>query len=122
MFVNISNHPSSKWSPAQIEAAKRLGGGEIVDIEFPNVPPEATSADIEKMAKTITQKVLSLQTKSPFITAMVQGEHTLTVALVKELMFFGIQCVAATSERIVKENPDGTKTVRFEFKQFRNYY
>ncbi|MEM4204260.1 MAG: hypothetical protein QXS54_09360 [Candidatus Methanomethylicaceae archaeon] len=121
MFVNISNHPSSKWSSAQVEAAKRLGG-EIVDIEFPNVPPDATSADVEKMAKDITQKVLSLQTKSPFITAMVQGEHTLTVALVKELMYYGIQCVAATSERLVTENPDGTKTVKFEFKQFRNYY
>ena len=35
-FVNISNHPSSKWGDAQKGAALRMGYGiELFDIPFP---------------------------------------------------------------------------------------
>jgi len=39
MFFNITNHPHDKWGERQRSEARRLGG-EIVDIPFPNVPPE----------------------------------------------------------------------------------
>lgn len=34
----------------------------------------------------------------------------------------GILCVASTTERIVTENPDGSKTTVFRFIQFRPYF
>jgi len=40
MFINISNHPSAKWSPEQLAAALDLAGEEpIRDVQFPNVNP-----------------------------------------------------------------------------------
>ena len=118
MFINISNHPSSKWSPAQLAAA----GGKVVDIPFPNVPPTATPAEVEEMA----QRLLDEVAKHGFFhthTAMVQGEFSLTYALTGMLIRLGTEVVVATSfERKSVENPDGSKTVVFEFVQFRRIY
>jgi hypothetical protein len=51
MLLNLSNHPSDKWSDKQREAAlaiskklvKKAGEGKIgiIDIPFPNIPPAA---------------------------------------------------------------------------------
>ena len=35
MFINFTNHASSKWSDAQLQAAKEYGS--IVDIQFPSL-------------------------------------------------------------------------------------
>ena len=40
MFINFSNHASTRWGVPQKQAAKKYG--EIVDMQFPNVDPEAT--------------------------------------------------------------------------------
>lgn len=120
MFVNISNHPSSRWSSAQLEAAKKLGGGEVVDIAFPNVPATATTEQVVQMAAELTAQVPDTCT-----VAMVQGEMTLVLAIVRILQVRGITCVAACSDRRVVEQvqPDGStvKTAVFEFVQFRPY-
>ena len=42
MFVNLSNHPSSNWTPEQISAA----GGNVVDLPFPQVLPDGDEAYI----------------------------------------------------------------------------
>ena len=49
------------------------------------------------------------------------GEMTFTYNLVQKLNSYGHYCVASTTERVAVENPDGSKTVQFEFVQFREY-
>ena len=47
IFINLSNHDSSKWSVKQIEEALKLSeNGLIIDIPFPNIDPELTSDEI----------------------------------------------------------------------------
>jgi len=116
MFVNISNHPSSKWPQAQFQAAIEKGGP-IRDIPFPNVPPTASTEDVRAMANTLASKI------NPGDIVMVQGEFSLTFELSRQLVAKGSQVVVACSERrsIEQPNPDGsvTKTAVFDFCQFR---
>lgn len=118
MFLNISNHVSSKWSSEQLAAAKELGG-EVRDIPFPAVPPTATTAEVHQMADELIYYEMAGMAIPPVV--MVQGEMTLTHYLVSELKARDWCVVAACSERNTIENPDGTKTVRFQFVQFREY-
>jgi hypothetical protein len=117
MFINISNHPSSKWGDKQIKAAKRLGG-EITDIPFPNVSPHYNRNIVEEMAESLI-KQLHLE-RIPVIHIM--GEMTLTynvIKRIKEINSF-ILIVASTTERNVVEK-NGKKIVEFNFIQFRAY-
>jgi hypothetical protein len=50
------------------------------------------------------------------------GEFTFTYQFVKEMEKRNIPCVASTTERIVTDNPDGSKTTVFKFVQFRPYF
>ncbi len=116
-FVNISNHPSSRWGAEQLSAAQNFG--DVVDISFPEVPADP-AADLQKLADQVVS-----QLPSTSCTIMVQGEMTLTVLLVRVLTNLGHRCVAAVSERKTVEvtAPNGavTKTAIFEFRGFRNY-
>lgn len=118
-FINVSNHPSVRWSSAQLEAAKAQADV-IIDVPFPNVPSSATTEDVKALAAEVAAKV-----PADASIALVQGEMTLTLALVRQLQARGINVVAACSERRSVEtvNPDGsvTKTAVFEFVQFRSY-
>lgn len=112
MFVNISNHPVAKWSPAQVAAA----GGIVQDIQFPNVPPTATTGDVAVMAHNLAERV------SDCDTVMVQGEFSLTYAVTRLLRARGVRVVVACTERKVQEiQKDGKteKSVVFEFCGFR---
>lgn len=113
MFLNISNHPSSKWAPEQLSAT----GGEVVDIPFPNVEPTATTAEITAMAISLTRLFCGRFPEKG--TALVQGEFSLCSELWRMLSAMGWRIVVATSERVSVENGDGTKTVSFRFVQFR---
>lgn len=117
MFLNLSNHPLEKWSPAQLLAARELGGGAIDTIKFPNVPPAASTEEVAEMAKLLTAMIVR-DFAEPGV-AMVQGEFSLTWEMTRRLLALGWMVVVATSERKVVEAPDGTKTVNFEFVQFR---
>jgi len=47
MFVNLTNHPISKWSKEQIEAAKNLGGKLVCMTKYmPIVSPEASAYEV----------------------------------------------------------------------------
>jgi hypothetical protein len=112
MFVNISNHPANKWSPAQIANA----GGQVRDIQFPNVAPMATTAEVAKLADDLADQVAEGE------MAMVQGEFSLTYALTRRLRARGILVVVACTERKVTEVQKEGKTekvVVFEFLCFR---
>jgi len=118
LFYNITNHPSLKWSEEQKKAAEAYG--EIVDWAFPNVPADATPKGIHSYTADIVGSIKQKE-EPENITVLIQGESTLVYCVVNAFQQEGIRCVAATSERKVTENPDGTKTVAFEFVQFREY-
>lgn len=121
MFVNVSNHPSSRWSDDQREAALTLGG-EIRDVQFPNVPPMATNDDVLDMAFDLVDDLFHEIGAGQGDVVMVQGEFSLTIAVVNRLHAYGIKCVVACSEREVVEtvaNGETTKTAVFKFRQFR---
>lgn len=116
-FFNVSNHPKNKWSEAQKAAALALTDGEIIDVPFPNVPPNASEEDVDKLADEITNKI------GHGHVAMVQGEFSLTFKAITNLKKNGVTVVVATTERNSKETiqPDGTvkKETVFEFCRFR---
>jgi len=122
--INLSNHPSDKWSQEQRDALYSIAtegydphvAFQIVDIHFPMVPPEASKEDITKLA----QKVLKKLNKYNYKHIMIQGEHTLTHMLVNELLAQGKVPVAATTARVAVEK-DGIKTSEFKFVRFREY-
>lgn len=54
MFINFSNHASTRWGVPQKQAAKKYG--EIVDMQFPNVDPEATSEEVHELCPGVCGK------------------------------------------------------------------
>lgn len=128
LFINISNHPSSKWDVKQITAAlKMVDNGPIIDVQFPNVDPEMTTEDIIALAKDMFYKnILDIIAECDFpdyIILHVMGEMSFTynfVNIVKNFKGENIDCVVSTTKRNVVEK-DGVKTSVFEFVQFRKY-
>jgi len=127
MLLNLSNHPHSKWSPKQRAAAEGLFGI-VLDIPFPALEPTVSFEEIEKQVQEYVQLCLTHfaqykdfeYTKEHAIHIM--GEFTFTYLFVKEMERRGLPCVASTTERIVTDNPDGSKTTVFQFVQFRPYF
>lgn len=119
MLINLTNHPSHQWQPEQKKVARQQFG-EVVDIPFPEVPPEADERWIVQTAHQITQAILTRWGKAD-ITVLVQGEFTLTYALVRLLHQQGITCVSVITRREILEEKDGTIVRRFRFLGFRKY-
>ena len=117
VFLNISNHPSTKWSEEQLKAAKKYG--EIVDIQFPNVPTDEDAVTIHNLANMSAKNILRLY-KDDLVTIHIMGEMTFTYAFVCIMKAHGIPCFASTTERVATEK-DGVKTSVFQFVQFRQY-
>lgn len=118
-FINFSNHPSSGWLKDQIAAAKEYG--EIVDLNFPNINPEFTSAMVGSIADDAVKTIASYG-KDTIVHIM--GEMTFTYAVVTRLKALGFTCVASTTKRDPEKTiitPDGKKISEFEFVQFREY-
>ena len=124
MLLNLSNHLVEKWSREQREAGEREFG-KIIDLPFPHLDP---SASLEAIRESVQQYVLKCSDKIAGDTMKeataihLMGEFTFTYQLLKEMEKRGILCVASTTERIVTDNPDGSKTTVFKFVQFRPYF
>ncbi len=118
MLINLSNHPSAAWDEAQVKAAQKLYG-EVADLPFPPVPPEAGHEEVERLAEEYVERIALLARESD-VTIHVMGEMTFTYAVVRRLLAMGIACVASTTERIVVE-ADGKRTYTFRFSRFREY-
>ncbi len=114
-FVNLTNHASAEWDEAQTKAALALAE-RIEDIAFPAVPPDADEKEIEALAERCMAQIPPETSH-----AVVQGEFTLTVELIRRLQAQGITCLAATSTRDVVENPDGKRVSTFTFVRYRAY-
>jgi len=118
LFLNLSNHPSSEWGEEQRKAAEQYG--DIEDMPFPQVDPDADEKKIEELAERITEEILK-KAEAHDITVHIMGEMCLTFAVVSRLTTHGIRCVSSTTERIVEQLPDGSKRTKFHFWRFREY-
>lgn len=115
MLLNLSNHPSSQWSKAQLVAAEEYG--DIIDLPFPAIDPSASEADIVALADIFYQQVKSLGGVED-LTIHLMGEFSFTYALLSRLRQEGYTCVVSTSARNVVMRDD-VKEVIFEFVRFR---
>jgi len=113
-FYNISNHPSSRWSTEQKEAALKIGS-EIVDIAFPQIRAEASMDDVHALVNGIYQQIPEGS------AVMVQGEFSFVLSFValNQSQLKPHVIYVGCSERNTVENEDGSKTSVFEFVQFR---
>lgn len=124
MLLNFSNHPSSQWPEKQKEEAKKMFGN-VTDIPFPNIPPDATEEDITQLSREYLNKILSFKNQYPKIAVHIMGEFTFTYNMIKELEKHGIPCYASTTKRTVEEIAENNvikKISRFEFVCFRKYF
>ena len=119
MFLNFTNHPSGAWSQAQRQAA--LAYGQIVDMPFPDVPPQLSAAQTAALAGDAAARILALAPDC----VLCQGEMTLTCEVVRLLQAAGVPVVAACSARCVTTRTDADgcthRTAEFRFVQFRPY-
>ncbi len=117
VLINLTNHPSSSWGDAQVQAAESYG--EIIDIPFPDIAPDDCSEGIEALVEEYVNKILD-RPEFPGVIVHVMGEMTFTYQLVSRLKDLGVECVASTTERVVTEE-GGKKISEFRFVQFREY-
>lgn len=116
-LLNISNHPFEKWSETQKQAALEQFG-KVVDLPFPNIPPEYSAMQIYHMAEEYKSTILSEHPNCKAIHIM--GEFNFTFQLVSIIKEY-IPCYASTTERKFEELPDGSRKLYFDFMQFREY-
>ena len=117
MLLNLSNHPTQRWTDTQLQAAESAYGT-IKDRPFPRVPPEADEDELDKLVAELLTEIDALRPELQAVHLM--GEMTLTHRLVVALKARGIEVIASTTERTVEER-DGKKIVQFQFVQFRSY-
>ena len=118
LLVNFSNHPSRYWDNSQREESQNYG--ELLDIPFPQISPNASDDELEKLALDYVQRIVSLA-ESKDIIVHIMGEMTFTFMVVTRLKEMGIKCIASTTERKTTYNDDGTKVSEFSFVKFREY-
>lgn len=118
MLINFSNHSSSLWEQNQLEAAREYG--ELVDVPFPPIDPEADEKYIKSLAEQYTEQFLFYE-KNHCLTIHIMGEMTFVYGVVSLLKEHGITCIASTTERNAEEITDGRKISDFKFVRFRKY-
>ena len=119
-FINLSNHPSTKWPKDQLKTAKKYSEN-IIDIAYPNIPPTATQEQIKEIIKDTLEKVIDANPR----VVMCMGENITCHNFVKELEKLNIQTVATVTKPVTEKvrNEDGTeRTIKtFKFEGFRDY-
>ncbi|MEE9374631.1 MAG: hypothetical protein V3V00_16370 [Saprospiraceae bacterium] len=118
MLINLSNHPSTKWSAPQKKAAQDQFG-QVIDHAFPHIPPAWTMDEVVTKAKEILNEIKTKYHSDTAYVILIAGEQSFVVAMVDLCRQEEITCYNATSDRIVTENSDGSKNVKFEFIKFR---
>lgn len=121
MLINLSNHPSANWSENQLAEAAKYG--QVFDLPFPAINPEAESAEILQLAQSFEAKVRHLLSdeNAELNVVHLMGELTFCFALVVLLQKAGIICVASTTSRKTTDHSYGLKSSLFEFVRFREY-
>lgn len=119
MLLNLSNHPSSKWSHQQKDAAIKQFGG-VLDMPFPMIDPNATLEEVQSLAEETFEAINALHLTG--LSVHVMGEFTFCYAFLKLLEQQGIDAYASTTKREVRIDESGIKTSVFLFFKFRLYY
>jgi len=116
-LVNLSNHPSDKWSDLQ-----KSGWGAIIDIPFPEIHIDS---NFDRIADSMYDKVKNMEAidlNPGNCTIMVQGQHPATFSMVACFINAGFTVLSAFTERIVTDNTDGSKTSVFRFGGYQRYW
>lgn len=121
MLINLSNHPSDKWSSRQLSAALNKYTS-VVDLPFPHISPNATTSQVKSKAQSYLSKILKIISSSTDKNNAVHlmGEFSFVYHLVNLLKKKKISVVVSTTNRIVEES-DEKKIVIFDFVRFREY-
>ena len=120
MLINLSNHPVENWSAEQKMAAT-LQFGKIVDLSFPQIPPDWDTDKILQLANEYFHKCKQrLETEKLPCAVHLAGEPVFCFILAQLLLKANICCVNSTTERIAVEE-NGMKVSEFRFKRFREY-
>ncbi len=119
MLVNLTNHSFNQWDETQQKTAISFFG-EVVDIPFPSVPPQADPFEIDRMTDEYLNKIQTVAQNNE-VVVHIMGEMTFCYALISKLQKENIKCVASTTERKVRYLPTGEKAIEFNFVQFREY-
>jgi hypothetical protein len=91
MFVNITNHPFTRWSKEQLDEAEKIGGsGTLIDLGHPTINPSWGKGDITKLAERWVEKVFKQVTKhrGEKVVIHVMGETGFTHAFVTQAKTF----------------------------------
>ncbi|MDR2292872.1 MAG: CRISPR-associated protein [Prevotellaceae bacterium] len=118
MLINLSNHPSSTWQAAQLDAAAVYG--EVTDISFPDIDPNGNEIYIQSLCEEYFEKICQIM-QGEKATVHIMGEITFTHKLVNILQAKGVKCIASTTERMVNDAENSVKEVLFVFSRFRKY-
>lgn len=118
LLINLSNHPSAGWGARQREAAEMYG--EIEDMTFPAIPPEAGEREITDLAEEYVSRIEE-RAETRDVTVHIMGEVTFCYAVITRLQSLGIPCLSSTTRRQITEAADGVKEVHFDFETFREY-
>jgi len=121
MLINLSNHPFEDWDEKQKQAAMSAYGV-VEDLPFPEVDPAAHTQVVAKLAADYLNTCI-IKFGNTFCdtdSIHISGEpcflfHFVTIAKAK-----GINCICSTTKRMVS-NQGNTKTMVFNFVNFRNY-
>lgn len=119
MLINLSNHPIAEWSEKQLRQAITQYG-EVIDIPFPAIPPEADSDEVRQLALDVVSSICGKNINEKF-TVHIMGELTFVYTAVQLFHQRGIDCIASTSLRKVSLLVNGEKVSRFHFVRFREY-
>ncbi|MBS1550879.1 MAG: CRISPR-associated protein [Bacteroidetes bacterium] len=124
MLINLSNHPSNKWTSKQKREAL-IKFFDLIDINFPIINPEDDEKYIYELAMSYKEKCIEIfkneSDEKDDNAVHIMGEFTFTYALVSLLLSDGIKCIASTTKRIVKDLENNKSEVTFEFVRFREY-
>lgn len=118
LLINLSNHPSAGWGVRQREAAEMYG--EVEDMTFPSIPPEAGEREITDLAEEYVARIEE-RAETRDVTVHIMGEMTFCYAVITRLQSLGIPCLSSTTRRQITEAADGVKEVHFDFETFREY-
>jgi CRISPR-associated Csx2 family protein len=116
-LLNFSNHKYETWGEQQKQTAIKLFGN-VVDLEFPNIPPEYTEEQVAKLACEYKEKIK--RDYKGCVAVHIMGEFNFTFHFIN-LMKKEIDCYASTTERRVEILSDNSRKLYFDFVQFRKY-
>ncbi len=120
MLINLTNHPSNKWSDKQLDAAIEHWK-EITDLAFPQIPPEWNTDQVISCAKEYLLQIKQLIPAQDENAIHLMGEQMFCYYLTQLLLDDGYKVVASTTIRKDYLLPDGKNVKEFNFIQFREY-